>query len=315
MSRVPSYLRVVVTARCSLACAYCHQEGDPATAMAGGLDTERLLALLDVALDQGIRKLKLLGGEPLLRRDLPAVIAHLRGRAPHLDLSLITGGAVDPARLDACFDAGLSRANLSVHGWSLEAFRARTARGAPQHAQRQRVLEALLRRGRFLKLNYVWRGPADDADLAGLLDHAAGLPVVVSVLDDLSDPGLSAAQVLAALTRLRGLAAASALEEDPHSLSTLRLRWSDGLEVEVKDQRLGAVAPWSPCGACPARARCREGIWALRLSHDGRLRPCMDRPDLGVDLLGALGRGAAAGTWASAVRDWTGASSTTREVA
>jgi hypothetical protein len=60
--------------------------------------------------------------------------------------------------------------------------------------------------------------------------------------------------------------------------------WDDGLRVELKHQQLGAVAPFASCGGCPQRARCKEGIVALRLTHRGALQPCMDRPDLGVPL-------------------------------
>jgi len=303
----PSYLRVVVTARCSLACDYCHKEGDLATAAARGLEPEVLAALLGVAVDQGIAKLKFLGGEPLLRADLPQVIAHLRRQAPDLDISLITAGAVDVSRLDACFQAGLSRANLSIHGFSLDAFAERTHRGLPAFARRQAVLARLLAEGRFLKLNFVWRGPADDADLGALLAWAAGRPVVVGVLDDLSDPALGPQAVRAAVTRLRGVPVRARAEPDPNSLPTLRLHWSDGLEVEVKDHQLGRVAPWRACAACPVRGQCREGIHALRLSHDGWLRPCMDRADLCVDLRRPLARGgtpAVAQAWQSGVRAW-----------
>jgi hypothetical protein len=80
--------------------------------------------------------------------------------------------------------------------------------------------------------------------------------------------------------------------------------WADGLRVEVKDRRLGDLAPWAACAACPRRARCREGIFALRLTHDGWLRPCMDRPDLGVPV-GAVfeteGEAAAERAWVAFV--------------
>ena len=90
----PSYLRVIVNARCSLACGYCHQEGDPSSTAAGGLPLEVLAGLSLASLQVGVRKLKLLGGEPLLRPDLPALIASLRAADPVLDISLITGGAI-----------------------------------------------------------------------------------------------------------------------------------------------------------------------------------------------------------------------------
>jgi molybdenum cofactor biosynthesis enzyme MoaA len=303
----PSYLRVVVTARCSLACSYCHQEGDPASAVQSGLPTDELAALLATAVGGGVRKLKFLGGEPLLRADLPEQIRRLRALDPSLDISLITAGAVDPQRLRACFEAGLSRANLSIHGWGAAAFAERTGRGERARRLRDACLALLLEQGRFLKLNFVWRGPQDDEDLGALLDHVAGLPVVVGVLDDLGEASLGPAAVREALGRLRGPPAEALPEPDPHSLPTLRLRWSDGLEVEVKDHHLGELAPWKSCLSCPVRAACREGIHALRLTHEGRLRPCMDRPDIGVDLREAWRMGGAtlaATSWRVAVRSW-----------
>ncbi len=279
-----SYLRVVVTPRCSLACDYCHLEGDPATASARSLDTGLLTDLLMAGLDNGVRKLKFLGGEPLLRRDLPRVVESLRDEDPDLDLSVITGGAVPAGRLDALFAAGISRANLSVHGFSLHAFAARTGRGAGAWRVRNRTLERLLEHGRPAKLNYVYTGPQDLPDLDALLQVASDWPVVVNVLDDLGNPGLGHRDIVAAVLQLRGTPARERREDDPHRLTTLRLHWNDGLEVEVKDQQLGRLAPWMACASCPARTRCREGIHALRLSHEGVLRPCMDRPELGLDL-------------------------------
>ncbi len=303
----PTYLRVVITSACTLACDYCHLEGDPATENARGLSAADLLVLLHAALDNGIRKLKFLGGEPLLRKELPEIIADLRARDPHLDISLITGGAVSPKRLDACFEAGLSRANLSIHGWSQAAFVQRTKRGAAAFRQRQAILQRLLDRGRKLKLNYVWTGPQDDADLAGLLEWAADKAVVVSALDDLGNPTIGPKDVEAALIRLRGPALVRNADDDPHSLPTLHLQWADGLVAEIKDHHLGELAPWRPCATCPKRAQCGEGIHALRLTHDGRLRPCMDRPDVGLDLSSFLTDRAPqdiSRIWQSTVRCW-----------
>lgn len=286
-----SYLRVVATPRCSLACAYCHMEGDPA-AGAGGLPLPLLLDLCGVAVGRGVRKLKLLGGEPLLRRDLPRLVGALRQQAPGLDLSLVTGGAVPSARLDDVFAAGLDRANLSLHGYGAASYRERTQRDGGAWALRQRFLEALLAHGRPTKLNYVWRGPGDDEDLAALLEHARAWGVVVGVLDELS-LGLGAVPVAGAVARLRGPPARRWTDADPHSLPATRWAWGDGLVVELKTHRLGDVAPWRACPSCPARSRCGEGIRALRLTHDGRLLPCLDRPDLGVDLARAWRQGGA----------------------
>ena len=63
---------------------------------------------------------------------------------------------------------------------------------------------------------------------------------------------------------------------------------------------LGDLAPWRACAACPVRTRCREGIHAVRLTYDGVLRTCMDRPDIGIAMLRVLraeGPGRAAELW------------------
>lgn len=280
LSDMSRYLRVVVTPRCPLACHYCHLEGDPASNRT--LPTEALLTLIRAGLEVGVRKIKYLGGEPLVRADLPRIIAQVFAWDETVDQSIITSGAIVPSRLEACLKAGLSRANLSIHGWDKDTFAKRRGT-AQQHEWRAQNLKLLLDAGRPLKLNYVWGGPEDDADLNGLLNWAAGQPLVVNVLDDLGK-NLGASDILDALARLRGAWLESWEEPDPYSLSTLRLRWADGLTVEVKDQRLGTVAPWKACQACPKKSVCKEGIHAVRLTHDGRLQPCMDRPDLAINL-------------------------------
>jgi len=294
-----SYLRVVITTRCPLACDYCHMEGDPAQPGAeGGLETAAWIELLRAALDTGVRKLKFVGGEPLIRRDLPEIIASLRARAADLDISVITSGAVPRQALDRCYEAGLSRCNVTVHGFRPADFTLRG--GAARHyALRTELIEAALEHGRPLKLNYVYTGARCERDLTALLDWAAPRACVVNVLDDLSRPELSHESIYAALRRLRGEPVMSWDEPDPYSLPTQRLRFADGLTVEVKNRRLGEAAPWASCSTCPQRQACREGIVALRLTHTGLLRPCMDRADLGVPLLPALRAGGIEGARAA----------------
>ena len=274
----PKYLRVVVTPRCSLACGFCHMEGDPGSD--GLASTELLIEGIRAAAASGVRKVKFLGGEPLLRRDLPDVIRGVRDL--DLDLSMITAGVGPKGALDALIEAGLDRVNLSIHGWSEQAFRERTHRTG--WARRNQTLDRLLEWGQPLKLNYVYTGPQDEPDMNAFLDACSSRPVVAAILDDLGQEDLDHSVLFDVLVALRGSPLQTWSEPDPNSLPTLRAAWADGLLVELKDHQLGAIAPWRSCATCPVRARCREGIHALRLGHDGTLRTCMDRPDLGVDL-------------------------------
>jgi cyclic pyranopterin phosphate synthase len=287
MGRKLTYLRVVATTRCNHHCDYCHMEGDPHTpGTPSELPTETLLTTLRTAVQAGVKKFKFLGGEPLLRRDLPEVVAALRAMAPDLDISAITAGVVPVTRLHALYDAGLTRINVSIHGWSPEALAKRiTVRDA--WSTRQTFLHAALdeaiRRGVPLKLNYVWSGTHDRDDLAALLSWCAGRPVTVGLLDDLGRD-LSYRDLERELVALRGAPSRRSIVDDPHSLATQLLVWDDGLRVELKHQALGALAPFEACHGCPQRPRCREGILALRLTHRGMLQPCLDRPDLGCPM-------------------------------
>lgn len=287
MGSSPRYLRVVATTRCNYRCGFCHMEGDPHVAGASPeLDAERLVASLTAAVSAGVRKIKFLGGEPLLRRDLPTVIAALRRVAPEVDVSVITAGVVPVDALVAAYAAGLTRVNVSIHGWRPEAL-ARNIRVPDAWARRAAFLDAAIaeseRRGVPIKLNYVWSGEAQREDLAAFLDWAAAKPVVVNVLDDLARD-LSWEHLAGVLHALRGPHAWERTVDDPDSLATLHRGWSDGLHVELKHLRLGDVAPYAACGDCAERSSCREGIVALRLTHRGGIQPCMERPDLAFEL-------------------------------
>ncbi len=285
MEKAVSYLRVVLTEACPLSCPYCHEEGGFSGGSGGtrGLSPKDLLRAVSACVGAGVRKVKFLGGEPFLYRGLHEVVSALRRRHPVLDISAISSGVVRRSVLDRCIQAGLTRCNVSVHGWRPGDFAIRggTAR---MHRRRAAFLGRLMELGALLKVNYVYTGRMVEEDLAELLEWAADKPLVVGLLDDLSNAELGPQVLEQVLAGLRGTPERRLIDEDPHSLSTTHLLWSDGLRVEIKDQHLGDVAPWRACDRCPKRGICREGVFAVRLSPTGRLQLCMDRPDLSIDV-------------------------------
>lgn len=302
----PRYLRIVATTACPLRCSFCHAEGDEWTGGSRRLETGVLSQLLEAGAACGIRKFKFLGGEPLLRLDLPVLVAATRRAAPGADISVISSGVAAPDRFTALLDAGLDRVNLSIHGWMPEAFALRGG-SRRSHELRRRSLETVLATGRPTKLNYVYGGPQDHQDLRVFLDWAASRPVVVNLLDDLGNPDASWRTLLRACLELRGPWAWRRSEADPDSLATTRLGWDDGLEVEIKAAQIGDIGPWSACRLCPRRSGCREGIFAVRLNHRGELQPCMDRPDFTLPLVPLLERGgvpAVVAAWTGFVDRW-----------
>src|SRR5262245_11420458 len=86
-------LRLSVTDRCNLRCAYCMPEQEYAWRPRGDLlSFEEISRLVDVFLSLGVDKLRLTGGEPLLRRDLHALVAQLASKPGLSDLALTTNG-------------------------------------------------------------------------------------------------------------------------------------------------------------------------------------------------------------------------------
>ena len=101
----PKYLRVALTEKCPMRCTFCHNEGADAPEKSSRLTAQYWDRHISDLVDCGIKKVKFVGGEPLLYRDLPTLIHRLRSRYPKLDLSIITSGSLPVSRLERCFDA------------------------------------------------------------------------------------------------------------------------------------------------------------------------------------------------------------------
>jgi cyclic pyranopterin phosphate synthase len=108
-------LRLSVTDRCNLRCNYCMPEADyvwlPRQHL---LSFEEISRLVDLGLSLGVDKLRLTGGEPLLRRDLPVLIADLARKPGLTDLALTTNGVLLATQAEALKQAGLHRLTVSL---------------------------------------------------------------------------------------------------------------------------------------------------------------------------------------------------------
>jgi len=111
--RLVEYLRLSVTGRCNLRCRYCLPDGSPP-------ESPDLLSLDEMAhiasqfIDLGIKRIRLTGGEPLVRRNLPDLVNAL-AKLPGLeDISLTTNGILLSTQAAALKDAGLNRINVSL---------------------------------------------------------------------------------------------------------------------------------------------------------------------------------------------------------
>ena len=127
--RVATDLRVSLTDRCSLRCAYCMPpEGLPWLPKAELLTDDEIVRLVGIAVSLGVREVRLTGGEPLLRPGVPGLVARMAALEPRPELSLTTNGILLVRDAAALAAAGLDRVNVSLDTLDPDRFKAITFR-------------------------------------------------------------------------------------------------------------------------------------------------------------------------------------------
>jgi cyclic pyranopterin phosphate synthase len=126
--RTHNNLRISVTDRCNLRCTYCMPEEVTFMDRHNLLSFEEIERFVRIAAPLGIDKIRLTGGEPLLRRDLARLVAMLAAVPGIRDIGMTTNGMLLADQAQALFDAGLRRINISLDALSPERFRLLTRR-------------------------------------------------------------------------------------------------------------------------------------------------------------------------------------------
>ena len=113
--RVVDYLRVSVTERCNFRCQYCMPEKPFSWVPKENLlSFEELFEFMKVAIDEGVKKIRITGGEPLLREDLDKFIGMIYDYEPSIDLAMTTNAYLLKGTAQRLKDAGLKRINVSI---------------------------------------------------------------------------------------------------------------------------------------------------------------------------------------------------------
>jgi cyclic pyranopterin phosphate synthase len=129
--RVASDLRVSVTDRCNFRCRYCMPaEGLPWLPKDQVLSFEEITRITGILVECGVRSLKVTGGEPLVRRDVPRLVQMLRALGDDLDISITTNGFLLAQNAAELRDAGLDRVTVSCDSLIKHRFKEMTLRDA-----------------------------------------------------------------------------------------------------------------------------------------------------------------------------------------
>ena len=172
--RPVTYLRVSVTDRCDFRCLYCMAEDTTFVPRKNLLTLEELDRLASAFIARGVRKLRLTGGEPLVRRNIMWLIERLsRHLGDGLDeLTLTTNGSQLVHHADALAACGVKRINVSLDTLDAAKFRAITRRG--DLAQVMRGIDAAQRAGLKLKINTVALRDVNEDEIEELIRWAHG---------------------------------------------------------------------------------------------------------------------------------------------
>jgi len=170
--RVISYLRISVTDSCNLRCIYCAPPSGLPRSSRHLLSAREITEVARVAMDLGMTKLRITGGEPTVRPDLPQIIESLAGLPGLTDLAMTTNGTRLAPMAARLRDAGLRRVNVSLDSTDAARYRAITGGG-----ELRRSLDGIAAADAAgllpVKLNCVVSASADEPDARGVAAFAA----------------------------------------------------------------------------------------------------------------------------------------------
>ena len=267
--RVITDLRVSITDRCNYKCVYCRtgQVG----AQYAELTTAAYLRFIRAFVDLGIEKVRLTGGEPLLRRDLPEMIRELAtwrtATGDPLDLAVTTNGHLLDDLARPLKDAGLSRITVSMDAVEEGAFE-RVTRIPGSFAAVKRGIRAAQEAGfGRVKINCVLLRGFNDDQIEGFAQFARREDVIVRFIEfmPLEEDRLWSPEMVVPLSeivrRLNAVFPLRLLQPNAPSETARRYGFTDGVG------EIGIIAPVTQafCGACSR----------IRLTSDGKIRTCL----------------------------------------
>lgn len=261
LGRKITYLRLSVTDLCDLRCIYCMPEhGVPKRAHSEICSLEELCDMAAAAVSLGVRKVRITGGEPLVRRGVVSLCRMLRALPGLEELCLTTNGVRLPELAAPLREAGVDRLNISLDTLRPERYRSITRIG--ELSSVLRGLDAAEAAGfSHTKLNCVLMGGVNDDEIEDFVRLTQARPISVRFIE------LMPMGACAGWDKARFLSAGAVLDRVPELVPAGTDGVSRLYRIPGAAGTLGLIEPMS-------HAFCAE-CSRIRITADGKLKPCL----------------------------------------
>ena len=274
-------LRIALTQRCNLRCDYCHKEGEEnqANANLNEMTVPEIERIAETAVKLGITRIKLTGGEPLMREDICEISMAISAIPDLKDLSMTTNGQLLEGVADKLHDCGLRRVNISLPTLDPEKYQQLTG---GEISKTLRGIKAAVRAGFCpVKLNMVILSESNVDDVPDMMEFARENGAILQLieLDPMNVSSKYYSQFHKSLDEYETM-----LEQKALTVETRR--YMHGRRIyRLPEVTVEIVHPIENSEFCMHCTR-------MRVTSDGKLKPCLMKNENLIDIVGPIRKGA-----------------------
>jgi len=269
--------RIGVTSRCNLKCRYCHREGE--VSPISEMSSNEILKITNIGLHLGFSKVKLTGGEPLLRDDILEIVKGIADFEGVRDLSMVTNGTLLAPLAEALKKEGLDRVNVNLPTLNPETYRWLTGGSLTDALS---GIEAAVKVGLYpVKLNMLVLKGINENEIPNLIKFAGSNKAVLQIIE-LEPVNIDHSFYSVYHQPLDGI------EEDLVKRA-IRIRTRRAMQnrrvYSLPETDIEVIQPAENTEFCRHCTR-------IRATSDGKLKPCLMRNDNLLDIVTPIRNGA-----------------------
>lgn len=288
------YIRISVTKVCNFRCQYCMPNTPPNLIDKSALPLNKMLEFVKIAIDLGVKKIRITGGEPLLRADLSEFIKGIVDYKNDIEIALTTNGFLLSKYAKSLRESGISRINISLDSLNESTIEKISQKNALK--QILQGIESAINNNLAIKLNMVPLKGINDAEILDLLDFAMEHQVMLRFIEFMENThantqikGLTQEQILQIISKkyefkqlqkeLFGPARIYEIINAKYAKSNNKIHLNTQKKALEKNYAFGIISPHDDdfCKSCNR----------IRLTSDGIICPCLYYQD-SVDVKEAI---------------------------